>query len=212
MKSNNYHLKVIAILIVLLLIPFNAMNQKIGKGFIKSAISQIPNLAVARYKTPPFKAFTLGGALAGFALFGAAGTQMSFLLGAPETSDDYGEIIMYKFLDRALKEIPTWPKMSLIKTPVKIGYKDKSWPTLIFEVQGWLLHSKGGFMSTTSVTMLEPDGRILWKKKYMYWGKKNGRFHSVKEFKADPKLLSDEVDFAANTTVSAFINDFNGIE
>jgi hypothetical protein len=60
--------------------------------------------------------------------------------------------------------------------------------------------------------MVQPDGRILWKKKYMYWGEKNGRFHSIKEFKSDQKLLSDEIEFAANITVSAFIDDFNKIQ
>lgn len=179
-----------------------------NKPFSNSNIILISNLKIVRYKTPDISQFTLGGQLAGVALGGAIGSKIAMGLNAPKTSTDYGEIIMFKFADRAQKEIPNWPKMSIDSIPVKNSFTFNSGTLLVFNIDGIMLHARGGFLSDVKVKMVQPDGRVLWQKKYFYSGRKHGRYHTIKEFKKDNlKLLIEEIEFAANATVAEFMDD-----
>ena len=196
----------ISIHIILLgvIVLFNSCAT--NKPLSKLNITQISNLKIVRNETPEIKQFTLGGQLLGLAIGGGLGSYAAMSNG-PITSKDYGEIIMYRFADRAQKEIQNWPKMAIESTPVKNSFKFNSGTLLVFNVEAIMVHARGGFLSDVRVKMSQPDGKILWQKKYFYSGRNHGRFHKVKEFNNDSKLLSEEIDFAANTTVSEFIND-----
>ena len=202
MKTFFKILKNLIMILVIVLLNSCATN----KPFIKSDITLISNLKVVRNETPEIKQFTLGGQLTGLAIGGALGSYAAMSNG-PATSNDYGEIIMYRFADRAQKEIQNWPKMAIESTPVKNSFMSNSGTLLVFNVDGMMVHARGGFLSDVRVKMVQPDGKVLWQKKYFYSGRNHGRFHKVKEFNNDSNLLSEEIDFAANTTVSEFIDD-----
>ena len=193
---------------ILFLVIILAKSFATDKLFSQSFISQVSNLRIVRYETPKFKEFTLAGQLVGFAFGGAIGSEIAMKANAAKTSTDFGEIVMYSFAERAQKEIPNWPKMSIDSIPVKSSYMINSGTLLVFEIKVLLLHSKGGFMSTSNIKMVQPDGKILWKKHFLYQGNKYGRYHSPKEFKENNcKLLIEEIGYAADVTVSEFIND-----
>jgi hypothetical protein len=194
----------IQIILLGVIVLFNSCVT--NKPLSKLNITQISNLKIVRNETPEIKQFTLGGQLLGLAIGGGIGSYAAMSNG-PITSKDYGEIIMYRFADRAQKEIQNWPNMAIESKPVKNSFKFNSGTLLVFNVGVVMVHARGGFMSITRAKMVQPDGKVLWQKKYLYEGRKNGRFHKVREFNNDSKLLSEEIDFAANTTVSEFIND-----
>jgi hypothetical protein len=192
------------IIIFLAIVIFNSCV--VYTPFSKQDITLISNLKIVRFETPDIGQFTLGGQLASFAVGGALGSYGAMHNG-PITSNDYGEIITYRFTDRAQKEIPNWPKMTIESKPVKNSYSFNSGTLLLFNVKVMMVHSRGGFLSDVRVKMIQPDGKILWQKKYFYSGRNHGRFHKVKEFNNDSNLLHEEIDFAANATVSEFIDD-----
>jgi hypothetical protein len=174
----------------------------------KSSFDKMPYLLVFRYETPKLQEATLGTSLSVLA-FGVIGSRSLSEGIAPKTTSDYGELIMYKFLDRAQKEIPNWPKMLIDTIPKKEYYTSNHYYILEFEVILIEVHGKYGFISSTGVTMKQPDGSNLWGKKYNYYGYKLGRKYTIKELRADNcKLLVEEIQYAADKTVSEFIDDF----
>jgi len=196
-------------LIIIAFLTSSLINNIIGDSFYPFMLPQIQELKVIRIETPRMSIMTLDRMLGGFLAMGAIGVKIATVIGAPKTSMDYGEIIMYKFIERAPEEIPGWPAMFVDTIPKEIGYVYKFATSLVFEIESILIHGRGGFMSIASVTIMKPDGKKLWKQKYMYWGEKNGRYHTEKEFKNDNyKLLIEEMEYAANITVSAFINEY----
>lgn len=204
MKSLN----IISSVTTILILAFLLNSCSSSKPIAKSDIDNIKYLKIVRTKTPELSTYSLGGVLLGFTLFGAVGAEIAMHLDAPTTSNDFGEIIMYRFAERIYNEVPNLPEFLVRKEPVINNYSFQG-TLLKIEVKSIMLHGKGGFMSIVNFTMKQPDGHLIWKKGYLYWGEKLGRFHTIKEFKADNgKLLKEEIEFATNNIVSVFVEDF----
>jgi len=126
----------------------------------------------------------------------------------------YYELVMKKFVERAGKEIPGWPPMIVEEQPVDGHYtknflKNKSGPLmLLFPARYFppILSTGQGFESNYVAVLYDSEGNFLWKKGFAYSSKKFDRYRSIEEYKADNfKLLKEEMEFAAETTVTAFI-------
>lgn len=184
----------------------------------KSDISTISILEVIRYETPKFKKITKAGGLPMFILLGpigvaaaadAAGKKLEDKLNIP----DFTEIVETKFIERAVKEIPNWPMMKSEKNPIEKSYLPKAEALLSFEVIDLILtYEKGGtFYAFTIAKMQDSNKNIIWEKSFRYLSNNFGRQRPLDEFEADNgRLLLEEINFAAETTVSDFIEHFKG--
>jgi len=136
---------------------------------------------------------------------------------ALETS--FEELVVGKFVDRASKEIPNWPVMTIKKAPIMNSYKEYRYyiynlhkfiagNTMLFT---FISEFKTGLVSSnlemkSKAIIRDSGGNLLWMKVFVYNSKKFGRKWSFKEYKADNfKLLKEEMEFAADTIVSNFI-------
>ncbi len=88
---------------------------------------------------------------------------------------------------------------------------------LAFSVQVWGLSYAGGgkagdangFLSITTVKMVDNTGEVLWEKEFTYKSEEFGRGQKLEEFDAENgKLLKEEIEYAAEKTVSAFFQHF----
>lgn len=182
------------------------------KPFVKKDMTSIsPLLNVVRYETPRMTEETLGRVLTGAILFGGIGAAVAASMVEAKKPIDFGELIMKKFIERGSKEIPNWPLLTIEEQPVAEEYSFQSGNLLEFKVSELRLHSIQGLITSSTATMKKYDGNVLWQKSFRYRSKKYDRGRSIDEFKADnSKLLKEEMDFAAEKTISDFIEHFKG--
>jgi hypothetical protein len=130
---------------------------------------------------------------------------------------DFGYLVMDKFLERMDQETSTLPVLTFKPEPVGEDYAESC--TLI-EIKvkrlayGYLDFVRGGgngFLSKTAITMKDSQGDVLWQRSFTYLSKDFKRAKDLDVFEADEgKLLKEEMEFAAEKTVSDFINHLNG--
>ena len=129
----------------------------------------------------------------------------------------YHELVMKKFVERASKEIPGWPPMVVEEQPVSRDLqksylkndflKTKAGSLLLLEAYP-ILHtsSRHGFESSSRAAIYISDKDFFWLKDFVYESKNYRRNLGFEEYKADNfKLLKEEMAFAAEATVSDFI-------
>ncbi len=129
----------------------------------------------------------------------------------------YHELVMKKFVERASKEILGWPPMVVEEQPVSRDLqksylkndflKNKAGSLLLLEAYP-ILHtsSRHGFESSSRAAIYVSDKDFFWLRDFVYESKNYRRNLGFEEYKADNfKLLKEEMEFAAEATVSAFI-------
>lgn len=128
---------------------------------------------------------------------------------------DFGEIVMKKFTQSVRKEIPQWPMMIIKKSPIDQNYSHESGILLEFRVIDWGVRYEGmyapteGFFTTTNVKMVDHEGKVLWERTFRYESEEFARSLTLEEFEANNgKLLKEEIEFAAERTVTDFIEYF----
>lgn len=100
--------------------------------------------------------------------------------------------ICKKLAERAPKEIPNWPAMTVIEKPINNDYSKTYKNMLVFEMSGRCggrdPHAYGpvgvigkGLMSCTVVTLKDSKGDTLWQKYFPYISSKFGRGKNVDE-------------------------------
>lgn len=130
---------------------------------------------------------------------------------------DFGDLVMHKFIERLDKETALQSKCIVEDKPVESGliYPDAS---IEFKVErlaygylGFIRGGGNGLLSKTSVTMKDPNSNILWQKTFTYMSKDFSREKELDALEVeDGKLLKEELEFAVEKTVSAFLEDLNG--
>lgn len=198
------------------------------KPFIKKDVTSLSPLKVVRYETPAILRSTMAETLflttAAVALPGGSALILlndGYCKARGETMQtkipDFGYLVMNKFVEKMNQETSKWPVLAVRSEPVGEDYAESC--TLIeFKVKrlayGYLDFVRGGgngFLSKTVVTMKDPNGDILWQKSFTYLSKDFDRAKDIEEFEADDaKLLKEEIEFAAEKTVSDFIAHLNG--
>ena len=187
-----------------------AMN----KPFVHDDLRVISSLKVVRHQTPEIS--DLGASVfLGFLLLGSPGLAIAAVMEEEATKReppiDFGELVMTKFVERVSREIPHWPTMTVQEQPIGDDYTFKSGTLLEFEVTQLTLHFLQGFMASVNATMKNSEGDVLWQKSFWYKSRDFDRQRSIDEFKGDnSKLLNEEMKFAADKTVSDFIEHFKG--
>lgn len=142
---------------------------------------------------------------------------------------DFGSLVMNKFVERMPIARPDWPELIPLPDPVSEDLSEKN-AFIEFKVsrvaygsldltRGGIVLERGldkgfvsdGFLSKTVVTMKDPQGEVLWQKSFVYLSDNFGRAKNVDELEADGfKLLIEEMEFAADKTVTDFIEHLNG--
>lgn len=199
------------------------------KPFVKKDGVSNPPLKVIRYETPSILRSTTTETLLLTAVTVALpGGSALLILGDEYTKargedmqvkiPDFGYLVMNKFVQQLNKEKSDWPSLTVVEKPVEKDYADSC--TLIeFKVKriayGYLDFVRGGggngLLCKTVVTMKDPDGEVLWQKSYTYLSKNFNRIKDIDEFEADEgKLLKEEMEFAAEKTVSDLIAHLHG--
>lgn len=219
-------MKKIIILMVISLLFLQSCTT--DKPFIRKDAASLAPLKVVRHETPGILRSTVAETFflttAAVALPG--GTALLLLSdeyckargGAMQMKiPDFGYLVMNKFTDRMDRETSDWPALNVEPEPVREDYAESC--TLIeFKVKrlayGYLDFVRGGgngFLSKTVVTMKDSNGEVLWQKSFTYLSKDFKRDKDITEFEADDgKLLKEEIEFAAEKTVSDFISHLNG--
>ena len=183
-------------------------------------LSAMPSLRVVRYKTPrniivKNNTCLLMNATIGTALFPVIGTAAGVIVSVGTVEKkiprpDFGELVMEKFIDRAGREIPHWPVMTIEKEPIGFGYKFEAGALLVFKVLKLSIDpGKMEFSSITSVMIKDINGNVLWEKFFTYKGGQFERRRSLDDFKADNgAFIEEEMEFAAEATVADFLQEF----
>lgn len=198
------------------------------KPFVKKDGMSAPSIKVVRYETPGILRSTMAETLfLTTATVALPGGSALLILGDEYTKTrgenmqtkipDFGYLVTDKFVKRLNKEKLGWPALTVLEKPVEKDYTD-SCILIEFKVKrlayGYLDFIRGGgngFYSKTVVTMKDPEGEVLWQKSYTYLSKDFNRDKDIDEFEADDgKLLMEELEFAAEKTVSDFIAHLNG--
>jgi hypothetical protein len=193
-----------------------------NKALIKRELTNIPQLRVVRYATPEIKVKTFWrsvlGAFPGFMVLGPAGAGVA-AAGADLTAkkvdkgveiQDFGYLVMTKFVERIKTEWPSWPSMTMQEEPI-IQRNDQEGLVLAFQVKGISLAYLGAFRGNglvclTIASLKQAKGDVLWQKEYFYNSSDFKRGRDMDEFMADGgKLLREEIEFAAEQTIVDFI-------
>ncbi len=181
--------------------------------FVKDNINSLGSIEVVMHKTPKMNVETLGGLF-----LQASGGLLTAPVGVAINANaankvengvvllDFGGLVMKHFSERVIKEIPNWPQMVIRNQPVKKNYKSEVGNQLKFRVDKWGVAGRY-FYALTFVTMKSTNGKIIWQKKFPYHSSTYKRGKKLEEFLADNgKLLKEEIAYAADLTVSDFIN------
>ena len=211
-----------------------------NKELVKKDFSSLEPIKVCRFETPGImKSTGTETALLALVTLAAPGGSALLVVGdeyakarGSGTQDriyDFGALVMDKFLDRIKKDRPDWPALTVIPSPIKDDSSEKC-TVIEFKVsriaygsidltRGAIALERGlnkglftkGLMTKTLVTMKDAQGEILWQRSYLYLSEDFKREKTVDELEADGyKQLKEEMVFAADKTVSDFIDDLNG--
>jgi hypothetical protein len=180
---------------------------------------------VVRYETPTLRQETGGsqavytvGLLFG-ALGGGLGAGMADSMAKEEGEEvteecalpDFCELVMNKFVDRVTTEVRAWPEMEVRPKPVERDYDYEDGWLLVIEVKDVRLCQGKGLSTMTTAEMKDPNDTLLWRKTFTYKAKEFARCCDLEELEANQgKLLREEVKFAVDKTVSAFIEHLAG--
>ncbi len=181
------------------------------KPLAKRKLESIPYLIIAHDKTPRLRRLTLTSDYVS-AISSSDPTGL-VKLAADSTLwpsgkryeqvdvPDFGKLVTDKFVEQINEEIYDWPvAMKVVEESITKEAND----ILKFTFPVFGIHCKYGFTSTSRVTLVRYNGKILWQKEFTY--RKKEAYVSEKEYEADNyRLLKDEMRFAAKKTVQCFI-------
>jgi hypothetical protein len=200
------------------LILFQGCASVPEKRFTGKDMSSLSPVKVITYKTAEIRRVTAGRTLAGALTLGLGSNAIAESGGRAMREKyalpDLGELIMKKFTEKIQEEVPGWPQMNIEEKPVERGYTSPG-PLLVLQTFFIQVADAGychGFCAFTDIAMQDSKNNVVWLKRFSYRSKNFGR--EPKSFsdyeKENGKLLKEEMNFAAETTVSRFIEHFKG--
>jgi hypothetical protein len=194
-----------------------------NKPYVKKDTAPVPSLKVARYETSAFRTYQVGNMISiivvSGVLFGGIGAGIGYAIhrGVSQESDDpqrpnFGKMVMDQFIERSKNEIPNWPSMIIEEKTITAPLQDRVCHILEFKVEDIKLETGSCVLIIeTTITMRDIDGNVLWEKGYAYDSSAFKRTSYLDGLKADDyKLFKEEYAFAAEKTVTDFIEHFKG--
>jgi hypothetical protein len=191
-----------------------------NQPYVKKEASDATPLKVVRYLSPDIRRYSLGE---GLAVFVGSSIILDPFVGIlvysiyhdvkklPNDQDipDYGKLVMDKFTVRAKNEIPGWPAMNIEEKPIWEAQKDETNYLLEFKADSLEIKDSKGLRFTSIITMKDKENNIVWQKSYLYTSEQFNHKVDYDQLKKDNyKLLKEEMVFAADATVTDFIEHF----
>ena len=196
--------------------------------FVKKDTQSLSPLKVVRHETPPilrstmaetFFLSTAAVALPGGSALLVLSDEYSKTRGGDMQMKipDFGSLVMNKFVEKMNGGAIKFPVFTVENKPVVEDYTE-SCTMIEFKIKrlayGYLDFIRGGgngVLTKSVVTMKDSNGDTLWEKNFSYSSKDFERSKEIEEYEADDgKLLKEELEFAAEKTVSDFIAHLNG--
>lgn len=206
------------LMLIVSFVLFQGCASVAEKRFAGKDMSFLSPLKVVTYKTAEIRRVTLGRTLAGALTLGLASNTIAESGGKAMREQyalpDLGQLIMKKFTEKISKDIPDWPQMIIEEKPVERGYTPAG-PILALQTF-FIQVSDGGYChglcAFADIAMKDSNNNVLWYKRFSYRSKDFAREpQSFDDFeKEEGKLLKEEMNFAAETTVLRFIEHFKG--
>jgi hypothetical protein len=218
------------LIISLFLVQGCASNIKLIRENINT---EVP-IKVARYETPKLEKRSLGrvfltavpvgvityagGLLLGIAsipVFSLIDTGISKHYGSELSGKcelkDYGELIIAQLAIGLNDEIDAWPEIEIVDEAIDADYYDSESYLLSIQVNYINLFNTvndENIIISTTAELKDIFDNAIWRKKFNYSANDFNRKHNIQELEADNcNLLKEEIDFAVNKTVTAFIED-----
>jgi hypothetical protein len=191
-----------------------------NKYYVKKDASEATPLKVVHYETSTVREYSTGGLVTTLivtgVLLGGIGAGLGAMIYYGGTKEpyyadvpDFSKLVMNRFVERARQEIPNWPSMAVVDVPAKDTVKDKTCYILEFKADDISIEKNSGLSIRTIATLKDRDDNVVWEKGYDYISFDFQRANSLENLKADNcKLLKEELPFAADKTVSDFIQHF----
>lgn len=193
-----------------------------NQPYVKKDASEAKPLEIRRIETPNHRVFSpLGMAstmIVGGVLFGVLGAGVGYgihYLTSIQSSNpeipDFGKMVTDKFIERSAKEIPNWPIMNVVDTPVEANaLPAQSGYTIVVKVADIRMVTNSGLGIVTVIKMFDQNNNAVWEKGYLYDPHNFSRGVDYETLKADNfKRLKEELVYAADITVTDFITHFN---
>ncbi|MHC1744448.1 MAG: hypothetical protein AB9873_15660 [Syntrophobacteraceae bacterium] len=148
----------------------------------------------------------IGGAIGGAISSGmesSAGKKVAEQCSLP----DFGKIVQDAFVERIPQDLPDWPQVSVLPEPISKDHQVPSGYLLAVRVNQFALSSGDGLETSCTGTLSDRSGEIVWRKSFRYRSHDFNRPTSLTALEAENgKLLHEEITFAADKTVSAFVD------
>jgi hypothetical protein len=194
-------------ILMTLLVSLSSFGCVTSKAVTRAELRAIRSADAVRYPTPAMYEDTVGRDLAGFLLLGGLGSIIASELGRKDAPRDFGDLVLQSITQRVAKEVQDWPIMSIVEQPVDENYAPTK-PTLFVRTNEIVLSDTLGFHEATTIELAGREREKIWRKLVQYNSRKYDRMRTLDEFKADDnKLLKEEMRFAADKMVYAFIED-----
>jgi hypothetical protein len=188
--------------------------------YIKKDTSTITPLKVVRYISPDIRRYSLGE---GVAVFAGSAIILDPLIGmlvfsiyhdikkVPDDQGvpDFGKLVMDKFVERAKNEILNWPVMNVEEKPIWEDLKDPANFILVIKADTLEIKDSKGLRFTTIAKMKDKEDNVIWEKGYKYSSEQFNHNINYEQLKLDNfKMLKEEMIFAADATVTDFIEHY----
>jgi len=193
-----------------------------NKPYLKQDTTNVEPLKLVRYDTAPLRAYRTGSMVSTIivsgVLFGGLGALIGYGIHRAVSIEsknpdvpDFGQLIVTQFSERAKKEIPQWPAMSIAQEPVKDDYlNDKSAYIVEIKIEDIRIEMNSGVVIESTIVMKDRSNNTIWEKGYQYDAFYFQRLNNYDTLMRDNcKCLKEEFEFAAEKTVSDFIAHFN---
>jgi len=189
-------------------------------------MEEVTSIKVVRTGYPGYLMETAGSQAAAFtgimfgAIGGAVGGGISASMQAKSGKElaekyclpDVNKLITERFVERVRTDLPDWPKLEVIETPVEKEYKPG--PDYVLMIKGGVVNVNSmayGFSMGATASMTGPGGEVVWERGYLYKSSDFSKKRSIESLEADNcKLLKEELDFAVDQIVSEFIRHLKG--
>ncbi len=181
-------------------------------------------MKVVLYETPNLRVYSTGGLIAsivvGAVIIGVIGAGLGYAVHhavSTQAKDpelpDFGKIVTDRFVERSKNEIVGWPPMNVADAATTEAAIDKSSNIIEIKVDDIRVEKGSALITQTILTMKNREGATVWQKGYAYDSTFFNRPTTLEKLKADNyKLFKEEFTFAAEQTVTDFINHFNNAQ
>ncbi len=213
-------------LVLVGILCFLAQGCAANKPLTVKNMQAVPSIKVVRTGPPGYLKETAGSQAAAFtgimfgAIGGAIGGGISASMQAKNGKQlaekyclpDVNKMITERFVERVRTDLPDWPKLDVVETPVAKDYKPGPGYVLMIKGGGVNVNSMTyGFIMGATATMTGPGEEVVWEKGYLYKSSDFSRSRSIESLESDNcKLLKEELDFAVDKIVSEFIRHLKG--